>query len=190
MNQELLEKLVVARKIMERQDSMGRGSSSNGGRSMVESFEPVNAKYNIPQDLLGEAPQPKQVPNNLNAKDRILNSKLPDEIKRLMIEHPIEQPKAMGTETILSDEIVEAASRLMKTDASGKVAPQTQKKQVITESVPNNSDLRTMLKEVVREVLAEQGVITESSQKTKEHVSFRVGQHVFEGVITKIKKVK
>ena len=47
-----------------------------------------------------------------------------------------------------------------------------------------------MMKEVIREVLAEQGVITESTQKTKEHVSFRVGQHVFEGVITKIKKVQ
>jgi hypothetical protein len=190
MNQELLEKLVVARKIMEKQNSMQRGSTHNSGGSMVESFEPVNAKYNIPQELLGEAPQPKQVPNNLNTKDRILNSKLPEEIKRLMIEHPIEQPKAVGSETILSDEIVEAASRLMKTDASGKVVGQSPKKQVITESIPNTSDLRSMLKEVVKEVLSEQGVITESTQKTKEHVSFRVGQHIFEGVITKIKKVK
>ena len=107
-----------------------------------------------------------------------------------MIEHPIEQPKAVGSETILSDEIVEAASRLMKTDASGKVVGQTQKKQVITESTPNTSDLRSMMKEVIREVLAEQGVITESTQKTKEHVSFRVGQHVFEGFVTKIKKMK
>lgn len=195
MNPELLQKLVVAKKIMDKQDSIQRGSVANGNKPVLESFEPINATYNIPQELLGEAPQPKPIPKSQNSKERILSSKLPDEIKKLMIEHPIEQPKTMGTETVLSDELVEAASRLMNTDASGKQIRQvtTQRKtepQIITESPIDLSNLRGVLKEVVREVLAEQGVITESSHKTKEQITFRVGQHVFEGVITKIKKVK
>jgi len=40
------------------------------------------------------------------------------------------------------------------------------------------------------EVLTEKGLVAESSSKTKEQISFRVGQHVFEGVVTKIKKMK
>lgn len=195
MNPELLQKLVVAKKIMDKQDSIQRGSVANVNKPVLESFEPVNATYNIPQELLGEAPQPKAIPKSQNSKERILSSKLPDEIKRLMIEHPIEQPKTMGTDTVLSDELVEAASRLMNTDASGKQVkqPSVQRQpqgQIVSENVLDNQNLRSMFKEIVREVLTEQGVITESSQKTKEQITFRVGQHVFEGVITKIKKVK
>ena len=146
MNQELLEKLVVARKIMEKQDSMQRGSTPTSSRAMVESFEPVNAKYNIPQELLGEAPQPKQVPNNLNTKDRILNSKLPEEIKRLMIEHPIEQPGGMSNNVTLSDDLIEKASRLMGTKrVTEQVAPQS--------TSSNPSDMKEMMKSVVKEVL-------------------------------------
>jgi hypothetical protein len=194
MNAQLLEKLVVAKKIMDKSNDIQRGSVGGNIRTTVESYEPVNASYNIPQEFLAEQPKPKQVPNNMNSKERILSSKLPDEIKKLMIEHPIEQPRTSGTETILSDELVEAASRLMKTDASGKQVRQTVQRQPqgqnVSESVLDISNLRSMLKDVVKEVLSEQGVITESTQKTKEQITFRVGQHVFEGVITKIKKVK
>jgi hypothetical protein len=38
--------------------------------------------------------------------------------------------------------------------------------------------------------LTEKGMVVESASKTKEQISFRVGQHVFEGVVTKIKKMK
>ena len=194
MNSDLLQKLVVAKKIMDKQENIQRGSVQGLSNPMVESFEPTNAKYNIPQEFLAEAPQPKPVPNNLNTKDRILSSKLPDEIKRLMIEHPIEQPKTMGSDMVLSNEVIEAASRLMNSDASGKPtsAPsqrQTQK-QVVSESLLDNSSLRHMLKEVVEEVLTEKGLVAESTQKTKEQISFRVGQHLFEGYVTKIKKMK
>jgi hypothetical protein len=46
-----------------------------------------------------------------------------------------------------------------------------------------------MLKEVVEEVLLENGVIAESTQKSNELFSFKVGKHVFEGKVTKIKKL-
>jgi hypothetical protein len=47
-----------------------------------------------------------------------------------------------------------------------------------------------MLKEVVKEVLTENGILSESSQKTNETFSFKVGKHLFEGNVTKIKKLK
>jgi hypothetical protein len=201
MNQDLMQKLVVAKQIMDVHNKTPRQNTGGMPNTpSLASYNPVPASYNIPQEYLAEQPKP-QAPKqqNIPTQDRIINSKLPDEIKKLMLEHPIEQPKMMGSDTVLSDELVEAASRLMNTDASGKQVrqpsvqrqPQGQSQgQIISENVLDNKNLRSMFKEIVREVLSEQGVITESTQKAKEHISFRVGQHVFEGVITKIKKVK
>lgn len=195
MNTDLMQKLAVAKQIMDVHNNKPRQNNNGISSPGVASFNSIPASYNIPQEFLAEqsVQSPKQQP--VATKDRIIQSKLPDEIKRLMLEHPIEQPKMMGTESVLSDELVEAASRLMNTDASGKQIrqPSSQrqpKAQIVSENVLDNQNLRSMFKEIVREVLSEQGVITESTQKAKEHISFRVGQHVFEGVITKIKKVK
>jgi hypothetical protein len=193
MNQELLQKLMVAKKIMDVHSQKPRGGVNESGmRPSVTNYNPVPASYNIPQEYLAEQPQPKPQNQQLPTQDRIMNSRLPDEIKKLMLEHPIEQPKMSGTDAVLSDDLIEAASRLMNTDAAGKqIRPTTPRQsQVVNETSYDMSSLRTMLKEVVEEVLSEKGLVVESTQKTKEHISFRVGQHVFEGVVTKIKKLK
>lgn len=105
-----------------------------------------------------------------------------------MIENPIVQPQMNGA--TLSDEIVEGAARLMNTN----------KKEINESSVSQNinSDLKQMIRDVVRdtvkdvvkEELQNAGLISESSQKTNEVLSLRVGKHIFEGKILKIKKVK
>jgi hypothetical protein len=121
-------------------------------------------------------------------------SKLPDAIKRLMIEHPIEVPNSMGGGgSVLSDELVEKASRLMNSDARGNQVNQP-KQRVQEQSQPqsnfNNKQLRDMLKEVVEEVLLENGILAESTQKSNNELfSFKVGKHIFEGKVTKIKKI-
>lgn len=193
MNQDLMQKLVVAKKIMDKHGDTPRGNSRSIPSNMIESYDAPPARYNVPQEFLAEQPvQRTQSPqSNIPTQDRIMNSKLPDEIKRLMMEHPIEQPKMMSSDTVLSDELVEAASRLMKTDASGKVVSQP-KKQIIQESTGdlNYNQLKNLLRETIEEVLTEKGLVVESTQKTKEQISFRVGQHLFEGVVTKIKKMK
>lgn len=188
-----MQKLVVAKQIMDRHGDTPRGNSRSIPSNMLESYDAPPAKYNVPQEFLAEQPVPQRpTQQQIPTQDRIMNSKLPDEIKRLMMEHPIEQPKMVGSETVLSDELVEAASRLMKTDASGKVTQPQQKRQIIQESTPNlnTSDLKQLLRETIEEVLTEKGLVVESTQKTKEQISFRVGQHLFEGVVTKIKKMK
>ena len=108
-----------------------------------------------------------------------------------MMEHPIEQPAMAGSQTVLSDELVEAASRLMKTNASGGIVKQ-EKKQLIQETKSNFNmvELKQMLRETIEEVLTEKGLVVESTERTKEQISLRVGQHLFEGVLTKIKKMK
>ena len=204
----LMEKLAVSKKIMDAHNKIPTGGASQSMSSYntpsVENYEPVRGTYNIPQEFLQESQQIDQpylssIPKTPSApqpltSDRVMASKLPDAIKKLMIEHPIEVPNSMGgSGSVLSDELVEKATRLMNTDARGNQV--NQPKQVVREqSQPqqpqiNNRQLREMLKEVVEEVLQENGILAESTQKSNEVFSFKVGKHIFEGKVTKIKKI-
>jgi DUF917 family protein len=124
--------------------------------------------------------------------DAIKNSKLPDEIKRLMMEHPIAQPQSQTT--TISNELIEKASRLMKKNEgsyipeSAKPKQQTQQTQSSTSGIDYNL-IKKMINEAVNEALHENGLITESSEKSNEVFTFKVGKHVFEGKVTKIKKL-
>lgn len=196
MNNELMQKLVVAKKIMDVHNGTPRGSARNISMPELQNYDAPPANYNIPQEYLSEVQQPvAQTQNQLPTRDKILNSKLPNEIKQLMMEHPIEQPAGFGGPT-LSNEVVEAAARLMKTDARGNVQESNTQRQPQGQPqgqyVPgiDYSLLKSIIRDTITEVLTEKGLVAESSSKTKELISFRVGQHVFEGVVTKIKKMK
>ena len=196
---DLMQKLAVSKKIMDVHNKTPR--SSNPGNynfnTEVESFDAPSAKYNIPQEF-ASVQESKPVQQFSNSKDKILSSKLPDEIKRLMIEHPIQQPSSMGSGSVLSNELVEKAARLMNNDIANNVNPYQPKKQQVREnsnsnSVSSNLD-KNMLKEIIREtieeVLSENGLMVESSSKTNDLFQFKVGSHIFEGKVTRIKKVK
>ena len=190
---ELLQKLMISKKIMDKHNIIPRNNSEGQTLSapMVESFSPVQASYNIPQEIVQENVAAK-IPQYNNSQDRIMSSKLPDAIKQLMIEHPIAQPNSMSGPT-LSNELIEKAARLMNTNG-GYVQESQTKKQTIQKSQTQPSiddkNLKELLKEVVREVLAENGMITESVSKTNDVFSFKVGKHVFEGKVTKVKKIQ
>ena len=55
---ELLQKLMISKKIMEKHNDIGRGQTRNVSMGndysspMVENYEAPSVKYNIPQDLL------------------------------------------------------------------------------------------------------------------------------------------
>lgn len=192
MNNDLMQKLVVAKKIMDVHNGTPRGSARNISIPELQNYDAPPASYNIPQEYLSEVQQPvAQTQNQLPTRDKILNSKLPNEIKQLMMEHPIEQPAGFGGPT-LSNEVVEAAARLMRTDARGNVQESNTQRQPQPQNVSgiDYSLLKSIIRDTITEVLTEKGLVAESSSKTKEQISFRVGQHVFEGVVTKIKKMK
>jgi len=186
---ELIQKLMVSKKIMEKHGQMPRGGVQGDVLTapMVEDYSAPTANYNLPQDILQESNIPMNHSPQVATKDRIMSSRLPDEIKMLMIEHPIAQPDSMGGPT-LSNDLVEKASRLMKTGGNP-----TQTKQQPQQQVSSNIDMkmmRQMMREVVEEVLSENGLLTESTSKSNETISFKVGKHVFEGKVTKIRKVQ
>jgi hypothetical protein len=88
MNSEndLMQKLVVAKKIMDAHNKTPRAGNNGGIPStpMLEQFNAPPAMYNIPQEYMGEQKQVQSQPQSqLPVKDRILNSRLPDEIKRV-----------------------------------------------------------------------------------------------------------
>lgn len=199
-----MEKLAVSKKIMDAHNNTPRGNVSENMNSYnnspsVENYEPVKGKYNIPQEFLQESqssepylssiPKTPTMPQPLT-RDRVMSSKLPDAIKRLMIEHPIEIPNSMGGGgSVLSDELVEKASRLMNLKSEPQPKQQVQERTQTQSSNFNMKELKSMLREVVEEVLQENGILSESEQKSNEVFSFKVGKHIFEGKVTKIKKI-
>ena len=185
--QDLLNKLLISKKIMEKHNTMGRGQASDLPTApMVEEFQPVNATYNLPENLMEET-KPRTYTTETPTEDRIKNSRLPDEIKQLMIEHPIDKP-TMGVNTGvgLSDELIEKAARLMGTNVVKEQTSQPNVKQTV---MPQTNDIKQIVKETVEEVLRENGLLVESETKSNDLFKFRVGQHIFEGRLTNVKKV-
>lgn len=201
-----MDKLMKSKAIMDRHDGMKRSNSisesSYSSMPMAQDFDIPQAKYNIPQEFLQEQqvqqPYLSQVPNTkpvgVPSVDAIKNSKLPDEIKKLMMEHPISQPQQ--PQMTLSSELIEKASRLMK-EGNGNYVPESAKpKQQTSQSQPQVQSqgidykvIQKMINDAVRSALKENGLVTESTEKTNEMFTFKVGKHQFEGRVTKVKKL-
>jgi hypothetical protein len=203
MNSEndLMQKLMISKKIMDKHNDMERGNSRNINMNsesfsspMVESYEAPVAKYNIPQEFQQQAPQ--QTRSNGPIEDRIASSKLPDEIKRLMLEHPIQQPSmGLSTGSVLSEELIEKASRLMNSSPKGdpykenqQQSKKTSTNQVYQPQIDIN-EIKKVVRETVEEVLQENGLLVESESKSSDMFKFRVGQHLFEGKVLNVKKM-
>ena len=207
----LMEKLALSKAIMDKADGIKNSNSMNGGlpptslqqMNSPESFNIPTAKYNIPAEFLQESEQTQQPylsniprentkPVGVPTVDAIKNSKLPDEIKRLMMEHPIGQPQQQPT--TISNDVIEKATRLMNVNKEGYIPESAKPKQssVATPQQSNGIDyklIKKMINEAVNDALHENGLITESSEKSNEVFSFKVGKHIFEGKVTKIKKL-
>jgi len=202
---DLMQKLAVSKKIMDKHNGTPR-NQSGGSLPMSEN---INATYSVPQDMLQQqVPQQQvpqqQVPQSTNnggpvTENAIKNSKLPDDIKKLMLENPIVQPQSNSP--ALTDDIIQGATRLMNNNTSPQTGPLQNESNTVTSNsptIPNNNDLKQMIRDVVRdtvrdvvrEELKSSGIVTEGNQKVNETLSLRVGKHVFEGKVLKVKKVK
>jgi len=205
---DLMSRLVASKAIMDNPKFTNSRNSMNEGLppTSLQDFDVPNAKYNIPQEFLQESPSMSQPylselpkvntkPVGVPTVDAIKSSKLPDEIKRLMIEHPIAQAQQQGGGTTLSDDLIERASRLMKNENSNNYIPESvkpktqQQPQTQSTSQIDYKLIKKMIREAVDEALQENGLMVESSEKANEMLSFKVGKHLFEGKVTKIKKL-
>jgi hypothetical protein len=196
---DLMQKLAISKKIMDAHSGINRGSVAPN--PVLENFDTPNASYNIPQEYMGEVAQerPNFDPTQPLEESRIKNSKLPDEIKRLMIEQPIVQPSSMNGGSVISNDIIEGAQRLM--GMGSKQQPQVVNETVKTQKTTQNFDINEMknmirdvvrdtVKDVVREELKEAGMLVESTSNSNDTLQFKVGNHLFVGKVTKIKKLQ
>lgn len=186
MSTDLMQKLMVSKAIMDKHNQIPRGQNPTSiSAAEVQDFSAPAAKYNIPSDLMSESPTPiaNTKPIGSPSVDAIKKSKLPDSIKRLMLENPIQSPQQPTA--VLSDELVEKASKLM-----GTKKPVVETRET---SVPASLDMNhisILIKEAVNQALKENGLIVENTENSNDTFSFRVGSHVFEGKVTKVKKMK
>jgi len=199
---DLMSKLVASKAIMDNPKFKQRASQSDGGLppTSLQQFDVPQAKYNIPQEflqeqnsaapLLSSIPKENTKPVGVPTVDAIKKSKLPDDIKRLMLEHPIAQPAQ--PQVTLSNDLVEKAARLMKSQDSNYIPESAKPKQTQKQTSTSNIDynvIKKMIEEAVENALDKNGLIVESTEKTNELFSFKVGKHIFEGKVTKIKKL-
>ena len=188
-----MQKLMVSKQIMDRHNEMDKGVSSkkSSSQQLVREYNetPIPSKYNIPEEFLSSSQQTSQASKipPVMTEDRIKNSKLPDAIKRLMMEHPIQQPQQY--QATISDDIIEKASRLMGNKKETVVENNNQTKTPFSNGL-SASDIKKIVRETVEEVLSENGLLVESTQKSNEVMTIKVGKHIFEGKISKIKKVQ
>ena len=77
---------------------------------------------------------------------------------------------------------------------AGYVPESAKPRQVESQSQQNFGSIdyniiQKMITEAVNDSLRENGLLVESSEKANEIFTFKVGKHIFEGKVTKIKKL-
>lgn len=184
MSNDLMQKLMISKALMDKHNQIPRGQNptSISESINVQDFSAPQAKYNLPDGLLSEQPVSSPKSTETPTTDAIKKSKLPDAIKKLMLENPINPPQQPTS--VLSDELIEKASRLMNKPEKIQPKPSTQSTSL------DMNHISMLVKQAVNEALEQNGLLVESVEKSNDTFSFRVGQHVFEGKITKVKKVK
>ena len=177
---DLMKKLVQAKKVMNKVDGGNYERGHVNEQILRSNPEDVLASMDQ-QQLTTKSPQP------VNG-DRIQNSKLPDAIKKAMIENPIQQISLNDT---LDMDFLKGAKRLMEQEGVGKKQPQ---KQVVQYN--NNIDMgaiATLIENTVRKVMDEKlnQILTASTTASiNENLVLKVGDSIFKGKITGVNKAK
>jgi hypothetical protein len=188
---DLMKKLVQAKKVMNKVDG------GNYERGHVNE----NVLRSNPEDFMGEMPQQQMpvantrpVSNGEVNISKIQNSKLPDAIKKAMIENPIQQISLNDT---LDMDFLKGAKRLMEqegvsTKSNKQQASQPKYIQAPAASI-DMSALATLVENTVRKVLDEklnQILTAQTTQSINENLVLKVGDSIFKGKITGVNKAK
>ena len=180
---DLMSKLVQAKKIMNKVD----GGDYKRGQIDESLLLSDSAEYVTNESV--KAPTKQAAAPSV---DRINNSKLPDAIKKALIEHPIEQMPSISLNETLDMDFVKGARRLMEQEGVSSKKSQPQQRQ----SVGGNIDmtaLAALVENTVRKVMDEklnQLLTAQQTQTISENLVLKVGDSVFKGKITGVNKSK
>lgn len=195
---DLMSRLVQAKKVMNKVET-GNYEKGNVNEEILRG----NPEDYVAGNFNTETPQPQRNPARpmgVPTPDRIKQSKLPDAIKKAMIENPI--PQITLNDTIDMD-IVKGARRIMEREGmiSEKPKQQSQSKynqgnvtppQHHNESFDMNA-LAILIENTVRRVMDEkltQLLSAHDTQSINENLVLKVGDSIFKGKITGVNKSK
>jgi len=179
---DLMSKLVQAKKVMNKVQT-GNFEKGNVNETILKSA-PEDV-LNLVQDY--QSP-PQSSRGNVSNVDKINNSKLPDVIKKAMIENPI--PQISLNDTIDMD-FIKGAKRLMEREGLSK-KPTESRQTVVHNNIDMNS-LSTLIENTIRKVLDEklnQILTAQQTASINENLVLKVGDSIFKGKITGVNKAK
>jgi hypothetical protein len=180
-----MKKLVQAKKVMNKVDG-GNFERGHVNESMLLSDPSELMESQIPQQT-----NTRPVGGNMSV-DRIQNSKLPDAIKKAMIDHPIEQVQSISLNETLDMDFVKGAKRLMEQEGVSSKKSQPQQRQSVSSNVDMNS-MAVLIENTVRKVMDEKlnQILTASATSSiNENLVLKVGDSIFKGKITGVNKAK
>lgn len=183
---DLMHKLVNAKKVMNKVDS-GNYEKGHVNENILRSS---------PEELDPQAVNTQtatRMPQGLPSVDRINQSKLPDAIKKAMIDNPIQQMPQISLSETLDMDFVKGAKRLMEQEGVMSKSP-TQKSS--NQSYGGNVDMNAiavLIENTVRKVMDEklnQILTAQQTSSINENLVLKVGDSIFKGKITGVNKAK
>ena len=182
---DLMKKLVQAKKVMNKVDG-GNYERGHVNESMLLSDPSELMESQIPQQA-----NTRPVGGNMNI-DKIQNSKLPDAIKKAMIDHPIEQMQSISLNETLDMDFVKGAKRLMEQEGVSSKKSQPQQRQSSGGNIDMNA-IAVLIENTVRKVMDEklnQILSASTTSSINENLVLKVGDSIFKGKITGVNKAK
>jgi hypothetical protein len=189
---DLMKKLVNAKKVM---------NAVDGGNYTTGNINPTSIMESPDELMSSNSPtKPRSVSTPVVNEDRIKNSKLPDSIKQAMINNPIPTMEQISLSDGLDMNFIEGAKKLMEREGLSRPQPATVSlpKQVSNPtSSYSNDDLRSLIKETIKDTLEEiverklNLILTaQQTASINENLVLKVGDSVFKGKITGVNKAK
>jgi hypothetical protein len=186
---DLMRRLVTAKKVM---DKVETGSFESG---------------HVNEQILRMAPEeiteqqirtPRQQPQLVD-RDRINGTKLPESIKRAMIENPIQQMNHISLTDTLDMDFIKGAKRLMEQEGVSTKSSKNQttsgsRSSYVPQSVNTNeiiAQLTPIIENTIRKVLDEklnQLLTAQQTSTINENLVLKVGDSIFKGKITGVNK--
>ena len=177
---DLMKKLVQAKKVMNKVDG-GNYERGHVNESMLLSD---------PEELMNsQVQQPNTRAVGTPSMEKIQNSKLPDAIKKAMIENPIQQISLNDT---LDMDFVKGAKRLMEQEGVSSKKSQPQQRQSVSSNIDMNA-IAVLIENTVRKVMDEklnQILTAQTTSSINENLVLKVGDSIFKGKITGVNKAK
>ena len=191
---DLMAKLAKASKVMQKVDGGNFTKGNINTSNLNEDYEPQFSNSNVINQVdMSQFTQPtnqtQSYPVDIN---KIQNSKLPDAIKKAMMENPIQQ---ISLSDSLDMDLVKGAKRLIEQENKA-MKPAQSKQPAKQQSVGGSIDMNAialMIENTVRKVMDEklnQILTAQTTSSINENLVLKVGDSIFKGKITGVNKAK